>query len=75
MVIRGRHDTLCACGLLLSVDCAQNVLQTSALLLAGLALICYCFFNLWCPVCLLCHPRVPFYTALKHLCAAESPLG
>lgn len=35
MEIRGRHDISRACGLLLSVDCAQNVPETSALLLAG----------------------------------------
>lgn len=62
MVIHGRRDILCACGLLLSVDCAQNVLQTSTLLLAGLALTLFFFFNLGCPVCLLRHPRVPFNT-------------
>lgn len=77
MIIHGRRDILCACGLLLSVDCAQNVLQTSTLLLAGLALTLFFFFffNLGCPVCLLRHPRVPFNTPLKHFCASESPLG
>lgn len=39
MEIHSRHDILRASGLLLSVDCAQNGLQTSALLLADLALI------------------------------------
>lgn len=59
MEIHSRHDILRASGLLLSVDCAQNGLQTSALLLADLALIwllmsnwglfffIFLFFYLW----------------------------
>lgn len=85
MEIHSRHDILRASGLLLSVDCAQNGLQTSALLLADLALIWLlmsnhvffiCELHSWCPVCLLCCPRAPFYTLLKHLSiATECSLG
>lgn len=92
MEIHSRHDILRASGLLLSVDCAQNGLQTSALLLADLALIWLlmsnwglfflfiyffiCELHSWCPVCLLCCPRAPFYTLLKHLSlTTECSLG
>lgn len=84
MEIHCRDDILRARGLLLSVDCPQNVPSLHAelaLMWLPMSHRCFLFFltsklHARCPVCLLCRPRVPFYTLLKHrFFEAGSSLG